>query len=222
MKKKIILIIVAITILYIISSIYMIFEGTPWGKLQARREIKEYLNTVYGEKMAIKKIFYIIYPGTYGAECYVIENPEIKFVVLYDISEPNELVDTYAGSKMSYDITKKINELIKMDKTSIRAVLQNTSDLELEHKYEIPDAFSFIDKLEVAIFVEFEYEYSESDKEEETIFEIIYKLNELEEKLMYKAIYFDYENIEYVLKNSKIIEIKTPSDVTEHIIEIPK
>lgn len=104
--------IIGLAILFLAFFIYSIFNGTPWGKENMRRESSKYLQAKYGDEMTIESIEYDFKNSTYFnykyyAVAHLKENSEVRYLVT---KYHGELSDDYYVSFWEYEVKQEIRE----------------------------------------------------------------------------------------------------------------
>lgn len=101
-----------VIVLIILSLIYIMFNGTPWGKETIRIGTVKYLKGKYGEEMKIDKIEYDFDNSSfvkfnYYAVVSLKKDPQVKFrVSRYD----NKFTDRYKLTYWEYEVKNEIKQ----------------------------------------------------------------------------------------------------------------
>ncbi|ATP41003.1 hypothetical protein CSE16_13590 [Solibacillus sp. R5-41] len=89
-------------IFFIVSFVYMLFYGTPWGNVQAKREIVHYLENKYGEPFHVKQPRFWIMDGNFHAEASPAARPDLIFIVGTEQGEEG-IQDSYLRESWRYE-----------------------------------------------------------------------------------------------------------------------
>ncbi|MCM3702482.1 hypothetical protein [Paenibacillus macerans] len=91
---------------------YSIFNGTPWGKENMRKESSRYLQDKYGDEMKIESVEYdfdnsFYFKYRYYTVVHLKKNPQIQFQVN---KYKEKLTDNYYISYWEYEVKNEIKQ----------------------------------------------------------------------------------------------------------------
>ncbi|MGJ7922611.1 hypothetical protein [Neobacillus sp. LXY-4] len=93
--------------------IYSLFNGTPWGKYEQKKQMEVYLENKYQLSFQINNPKYNFLSETYQAYASPKDEPELKFFVEQDIDSQSGYSDTYPTEFWKSNLSNKMKAKIK-------------------------------------------------------------------------------------------------------------
>lgn len=125
--KKLILLTVSLLFLVFAVIVYILFNGTPWGKMKHEANMQSYLDNKYQTEFVIKRTTYNYLSETYQAYAYPKGHSDVEFMVQEDMESKAGYADSYPEaiweSELSNEIKAKIRELFpKLNEDAFQAM----------------------------------------------------------------------------------------------------
>lgn len=110
-KRSLRLSIVGISmVLGVVAVIYMLFEGAPWYRWKAKKEVEQYLAKTYEQPMVVEQGTYSPAFG-YGAYAHPEGRPKVSFAVWDHGGEWNDFYpENHWGDAMEQDLGERLKQ----------------------------------------------------------------------------------------------------------------
>ncbi|WP_018751742.1 hypothetical protein [Paenibacillus sanguinis] len=113
MKKKLMGLILFIITVGVLSMVYVIFYGTPWGKNEFKKDVIKYLNEKYSQEMIINPdAHYSFKLGTYSISVSPRDIKDIQFSVWQTQGKEGKLGDNYFINYWAYQASNHLNSIL--------------------------------------------------------------------------------------------------------------
>ncbi|MEK4426134.1 hypothetical protein [Solibacillus sp. FSL K6-1523] len=98
-------------IFLIVSFVFIIFYGTPWGNIQAKREFTSFLENKYDEPFHLKTPLFWIMDGNFHAEASPVARPDLIFIVGTEQGEEG-IQDNYFWESWRYEGHRDVTAIV--------------------------------------------------------------------------------------------------------------
>lgn len=111
-KRKVFLLIILMTGIAFIITVYLFFQGLPWKKVAVAKELEHYLDKKYEQEFILKEKYYNFKDGRYGGIFYLKNEPSLEFNADEGYSE-NKYEDTFPGVVWAEQLNEDIDAFYK-------------------------------------------------------------------------------------------------------------
>ena len=162
----------------VVSMVYMVFNGTPWGKIEFRKEAIKYLEKKYAQEMIVHSdAEYDFKLGIYSVSASPKGVKDIVFAVGQTQEQKDNLWDTYFLDYWAYQAENQLNSILTSSSpnhaASGRVAIDDGPDLYYSINSKImPLSYNEVkDKLKISgIFIDIGRELDLENMEEEYIY----------------------------------------------------
>lgn len=217
-----IIITVAISIVVYLSTI---LYGTPWGKVDAKKQAEYYLKNKYTQKMIIDGVYYSPDASSYYVEAHPQQNSKLGFNVR-KMSVSGILVDNYFLAVWENEVESAINPVVQKIFSKQDSVVFpiNANPVYDEYKSNITQIPTFKavrnkikDHLWLSFHIERKFNEENPDQEYRKIFQAIqyvkstgYRPDEID---------FYYKDTAYEMKNNDLVNITSKNDIKKFHVD---
>ena len=192
----------------VVSKVYMVINGTPWGKIEFRKEAIKYLEEKYAQKMIVHSdAEYSFKLGTYSISASPRDLKDIDFAVGQTPEQEDKLWDNYFINYWEYQVNNQLNSILTLASpnhtVSGKVVIYN--GLGLNHPIyskNMPPGYDEIkDQLEISsIYINFgrELDLENMEKEYTCIYDIFQCIKQNGFTFEKISVYFNNQNILYL------------------------
>jgi hypothetical protein len=218
-----------IIVVLILSYFYVGFYGTPFGKIQARKDFEQYLSSNFSHSIEIDNVKYDLKNESYYANVHLKNNKYLQFRVRYF---HKKIVDDYCENAWGLDISDKLgseiatifnnkvkfntnfdfsDSLLKYQKRGDKTPNYFTLQKELEPSSHKSDLVSSTN-----INVFFPYDYPNNQTENQKLYELIQLI---QKEVPCERLYLAYESSSFSLEHSHIQQIKSFEELPKYLEE---
>ena len=237
-KLKIFIILAGVALLLVFSFFiwyHIMSYGTPWGREQALKQVQEYLDETYTQKMTVNNVSYQLHQDTYLVSASPESNRNINFLVFINKKDHAWHVwkDQYYIEYFSYGLgapaDKYAKELFGEESRAYASIDGETIKIygihglnENTRLEDVIDVFS--DKYHIGVCIYRELNLSDYDKDAEDMLLFINYVNSLKCKPN-KVSFSYYEEgsyssyFRYTLKKEEYQNITVVNDLLPYIQE---
>lgn len=220
MKKIVIIILLLlfIPLFAYLGYLYMAFEGTPWGKMEAKKVFETYLVDKFSTEIRIKKVQYNPIGKHYFARC-ISNDRNIEFKVYYwdDI-----LIDNYYIYLWEDEINRKLKSIHSYNNATISSHVSifPSNEAKLFEKHgkdfkKIPSFFSVRDDVgnKIWIYINLSYDFTNGRDESEKIFKLFTKTRET---LKFESLSLHYKNRDFHINDTELQIINSAEELEKY------